>query len=118
MYRHNFRLVVWLWRPFDRCFSRFRRQWDVRTSSIDALATFLLLAYAKLLNVSADLLIPTEVFDVHGKRVGFYLYYDASIECFGKQHLPYAILALTVVSFSRTLAPSCIDSLLFQKYQL
>ena len=121
MYRHNFRLIVWLCRPFDRCFSRLRRQWDVRTSSIDALATFLLLAYAKILNVSADLLIPTEVFDVHGKRVGFYLYYDASIEYFGKKHLPYAILALTMVVFFILLPLALLvlyPTRLFQKYQL
>ena len=99
MYSNNFRLIVWLWRPFDKCFSRFRQQWDVRTSSIDALATFLLLAYTKLINVSGDLLIPTEVFNVSGKTIGFYLYYDANIKYFGKQHLPYAILALTIGLF-------------------
>ena len=32
----------------------------------------------------------------HGSVVGIYLYYDGSIEYFGKKHLPYAILAVFV----------------------
>ena len=34
---------------------------------------------------------------MNGSVVGIYLYYDASIEYFGKKHLPYAILAVFVV---------------------
>ena len=95
----NFRLVVWIWRPFHRCFARFRQQWDIRTSIIDAFATFLLLSNVKFLSVSLDLLTPTHVYSTNGSVVGIYLYYDASIEYFGiKKHLPYAILALFVVA--------------------
>ena len=42
-------------------------------------------------------LTPTYVYNVNGSVVGFYLYYDASIEYFGNKHLPYAILAVFVV---------------------
>ena len=52
--------------------------------SFDALATFVLLAYAKLLSVFGDLLTLTQVFNVYGKRVAFYASYDASIEYFDK----------------------------------
>ena len=34
---------------------------------------------------------------MNGSVVGIYLYYDASVEYFGKKHLPYAIFALFVV---------------------
>ena len=34
---------------------------------------------------------------MNGSVVGIYLYYDGSIEYFGKKHLPYAILALFVI---------------------
>jgi len=95
---YNFRLIVWIWRPFHRCFARFRQQWDIKTSIIDAFATFLLLSNIKLLSVSFDLLIPTSVYNINGTVVGIYLYYDASIEYFGtSKHLPYAILAVFVV---------------------
>ena len=98
LHAHNFRFIVWIWKPFHRCFAHFRQQWDVRTSIIDAFATFLLLSNVKLLSVSFDLLVPTSVYTINGSVVGLYLYYDASVEYFGtKTHLPYAILALFVV---------------------
>ena len=97
LHAHNIRFIVWIWRPFHRCFARFRQQWDIRTSTVDAFATFLLLSNVKLLSASFDLLIPTSVYNMNGSVVGIYLYYDASIEYFGKKHLPYAILALFVV---------------------
>ena len=97
LHAHNFRVIVWVWKPFHRCFARFRQQWDIRTSIIDAFATFLLLSNIKLLSVSFDLLTPTYVYNINESVVGLYLYYDASIEYFGKKHLPYAILALFVV---------------------
>ena len=97
LHAHNVRFILWIWRPFHRCFARFRQQWDVRTSIVDAFATFLLLSNIKLLSVSFDLLLPTYVYNMNGSVVGLYLYYDASVEYFGKKHLPYAILALFVV---------------------
>ena len=97
LHAHNYRAIVWMWRPFHKCFARLRQQWDIRTSIIDAFATFLILSNIKLLSVSYDLLTPTYVFGTNGSVVGVYLYYDASIEYFGSKHLPYAILALFVV---------------------
>ena len=43
----GFRPIIWLWRPFHRCFVRFRRQWNIRTALIDAFVTFFLLSYYK-----------------------------------------------------------------------
>ena len=97
LHAHNFRFIVWIWKPFHRCFARFRQQWDIRTSIIDAFATFLLLSNIKLLSVSFDFLIPMYVYDMNRSVVGIYLLYDGSIEYFGKKHLPYAILAVFVV---------------------
>ena len=86
-----------LLRPLDACFNCIRYQIDARTSLIDAFATFLLLSYIRLSSVSFDLLVPTQVFNATGDKIGLYLYYDASVEYFGKEHLPYAITALAVV---------------------
>ena len=93
----NFRIISFVCRPFSRCANRLRTQWDVRTSIVDAFATFLLLSYVKLLNVTADLLIPTQVSNVNGSLVGVYLYYDGTIEYFGEEHLPYGVLAVLVL---------------------
>jgi len=97
LHTHNVKLIVWSWKPFHRCFARFRQQWDIKTSIIDAFATFLILSNIKLLSVSFDLLLPTYVYNMNGSVVGIYLYYDGSIEYFGNKHLPYAILAVFVV---------------------
>ena len=93
-----YRVVSWLWRPFLKCFLSFRRNWNIRASLIDAFATFLLLSYVKFLMVSIDLLIPVDLYGIHGKIFGKrYLYFDGSTEYFGKEHLPYAILAIGVL---------------------
>ena len=98
LHDHNFRAIVLVWRPFHKCFARFRQQWDIRASIIDAFATFLLLSNIKILSVSVDLLLPTYVYYMNGSAVGIYLYYDGSVEYFGtNKHLPYAIFAVFVV---------------------
>ena len=96
LHDHNCKIVVLLWKPFLRCFARFRRQWDIQTSLIEAFASFLLLSYVKFLSVSLRFLLPVYVYNVYGESLETYLYYDGTIEYFGKQHLPYAILAIVV----------------------
>ena len=104
LHDHNFKFIIWLWKPFRRCFIRFRRHWDVKTSLIDAFATFFLLSYVKFLSVSFDLLIPVNLQNSHGQTLNqTYVYYNATIPYFGKQHLPYAILAITVIILFTTL---------------
>ena len=93
----NCKLIVYMWKPFNRCLSRFRRQWNTRASTIDAFATFVLLSYVKILSVSIDILCPTRVYDIQGNVVGLYLYYDANVKFFGREHLPYALTALAVL---------------------
>ena len=97
LHDHNCTIVVLLWKPFRRCFIRFHRQWDIRTSLIEAFASFLLLSYVKFLSVSLNFLLPVYLYNVHGEAMGPYLYYDGTVEYFGKQHLPYAILAIAVL---------------------
>ncbi len=72
-------------------------------SIVNAFATFFLLSYLKILNATVDLLVVTEMYVLKAnskeyvmKRV---LYYDATVEYFGQEHLPYAILALFVGVF-------------------
>ena len=94
----NFKVIVCLWRPFHRCFVYFRKDWNIKTSLIDSFATFLLLSYMKFLSVSLNLLVPVPIFNIKGETLSkYYLYWDGTIELFGSEHLPYAILALTVL---------------------
>ena len=96
LHGRNCKIVVWLWKPFRRCFTRFQRTY-IQTSLVDAFASFLLLSYVKFLSVSFDFLMLVNLYDVNGQLMEPYLYFDGTVEYFGKQHLPYALLAITVL---------------------
>ena len=93
----GWRPIVRLWRPFLRCTTQIRQRWNVRHSIIDAFATFILLSYMKFVNTSIDLLIPTEIADIHGSVVGYFWYYDATVDYLGAEHIPYFVLAVVVL---------------------
>ena len=97
LHYNNCKLVVFLWRPFLRCCIRFRRQWDIQNSLVDAFATFLLLSYVKFLNVSSDILTRTILWDDKVIMQRTVLYYDGTVRYFGEKHLPYAVLAITIL---------------------
>ena len=48
LHDRNFRLLVWLWRPFHSCFIKLRRKWNTRRDMIDVLASFFLLSFSKM----------------------------------------------------------------------
>ena len=48
LHDRNFRLLVWLWRPFHRCLVKLRRNWNTRRDMIDVLASFFLLSFSKM----------------------------------------------------------------------
>ena len=97
LHYYNCRLVVWLWKPFISLFAHCRRQWDIQNSLVDAFATFLLLSYVKFFSVSFDLLTPSILWDSRSEIIGVVLYYDGTIDFFGRGHIPYAILAMSVI---------------------
>ena len=98
LHGYGFRPVLYVWRPFHYFFARFRRQWDIQHSIMDAFVTFFILSTTKFLSVSFDLLIPTMLYTPDGTPIGLYLYYDANVRYFHGHHLPYALLALTVLT--------------------
>ena len=71
---------------------------DIQSSIIKAFATFLLLSYVKLLNTTLDILIPVELYHANPNKdgSGWYVYYDASYQYFSKDHLPYALLGISL----------------------
>ena len=95
LHAKHFKIIVWIWKPFSTFLTR-RLNWDIHSSIVKVFATFLLLSYGKLLNVTFDLLLPTRLYNVRGESLGLYLYYDASYKYFSQEHLPYATLALSI----------------------
>ena len=100
LYDRNCRVIVIMWRPFRSLFAFFRINLGIRTSLIDAFATFFFLSNVKFLSVSFDFLIPTTVYQLHPDHYNHTLglYYAGDIKYLGKEHLPYAILAIVVLS--------------------
>ena len=100
LYDNNFKVVTILWGPFRRVSSLFGRNWNIKTSVVDAFGTFLLLSNVKFLSVSFDLLVFTKVYQLHPTyhNVTTKLYYAPDVDYFGKEHLPYAILAIICLS--------------------
>lgn len=96
LYDRNYRFVTLMFSPFRSLSSKFKRGWDIRTSVIDVFATFFLLSNVKVLAVSFDLLAPAQVNHLYPSHHNytFSLYYAGNIEYFGKEHLPYAIIAI------------------------
>ena len=87
----RFRLVVWLCRPAYMCFHHFRKEWEIKNSLIGAFATFYLLSYVKILDVSGSILAPTQFYDINGTIGNFFYYHNATVPYFGKEHalMPY-----------------------------
>ena len=98
LHASGFRPFLYMWKTFHYFFARFRRQWGIQTTIMDAFVTFFFLSTTKLLSVSCDLLMSVAVFSSDGKLHLWRLYYDPSIEYFGREHLPYALLAIGILT--------------------
>ena len=115
----RFPCIVALWSPFRKFLVFFRKSWDVRTSIIDSFATFFLLSHVKIVSASADLLIPVQIYQLGSNYSSMGLYISPSVKYFGHEHLPYAVLAIVMLSIF-VLLPTLILFLypfqLFQKF--
>ena len=90
----RFQVVKYLWKPMAWLYGRFNHQWKASNSLIEAFGAFFLLSYVKITNTSFNLLMPTRLHNASGHIVGMYAYYNGSLEYFGHDHLPYAVLAI------------------------
>ena len=100
LYDRKIRFIIMVWKPFQSVISIFQKSWKVQTSPIDAFASVFLLSYIKIMNVTMDLLIPTQIHQLGSNTSTLGLFYSPSVTYFGRDHLPYAIFALVVfVSF-------------------
>ena len=106
LHDRNVRVVVWMWRPFHWCLTPFRKslRWNPKASIVSTFATFLILVYDKLIFISGELLLGTKVTDIRG-NLSYYLILAPTVPYFGKEHLPYAILAIAVFSTFIILPP-------------
>ena len=107
--KHNF--IATVWKPFHKILTIFDKSLNIRTSVFDAFTTLFLLSYVKIVSVSADLLIPTQIYKLGSNSSTLGLYYSPSISYFGPVHLPYAILAIIILTLF-----ICVPTVIFILY--
>ena len=84
MHDRNYRIVVFLWKPFHVCFTRCRQIWDIRNSVVDTFAAFVILSYSKVLNFLFDVNFPARLHGPSGtdtpyKINGQFVYCNAPV---------------------------------------
>ena len=99
LHARNFRLVVYLWKPFHKCFAGIRRNWSVSDSIVHAYATFFFLSFWGLIYASVSLLSSTDVYNINGTVISTVVILDPTIQSFSAEHLPYAITAIALLFF-------------------
>ena len=96
LHDRNFRPIVRCWKPFLKCFLKFRRSVDPKSSVIDAFATFILLFYTKLLVVTGSILMSDKMYNGQAERVSTVAYYSPNLQYFHAKHLPFALLSIFI----------------------
>ena len=97
LYDRNYRVITVMWSPFRTILSLFRRNWDIKTSVIDAFTTLFYLSNFKVLSVSTDFLMFSQAYTIHQNTsnvVSLRLFYAGDTLYFSHDHYPYALLSL------------------------
>ena len=98
LHSHNFKLVVAIWSPFNRCFSKVRRTWNPQASIMNAFATFLILSFTKVLFISFYTKKTVSVTMLNGTFYSERLYYYPTISANSQQHFPFIVLAYSLTT--------------------
>ena len=99
LYYCGFHPIVFICRPFQRVFANFRQSWNLQTTLIDAFITFFILSTTKIFHVSVGILLSVQLHDAEGNSLGYYWYENPTFKMFDLKHRPYAILAITALTF-------------------
>lgn len=99
LHARNFKPLVVLWKPFRRIFIRFHNQVSAKNSIMDVFATFILLSYVKLVNVSSDLLHFTKPQFPDGTQGPPRWIHNGTVGILEGKHIPFGILAILGFSF-------------------
>lgn len=102
LHARNFKPIVFVWKPFHKCFSQLRRSWDPKASIINSFTTMFLIYFSKLIFIAGMSIFTTKVYGI--PKHLHYLYFDSSIQLFSKQHLPYLSLSVLALSFVITVS--------------
>ena len=95
LHARNCGVIVWLWRPFHKCFVRSSRAWNPKLTTVDTFATFLLLSCNRLIILSYFIYAFQYVYSLTEPMVSeIVLLYNPIVSYFGRHHLPYMLVSL------------------------
>ena len=106
LYYSNYRIVVYLVRPFHHLFVRGFHLLNLQRSIMDAFATFIVLSYAKFAATSAVLLYPNGLYSSEGGIKGFVSKYDGNYPFFSVQYAPFLVSSIVTTLFVCILMPT------------
>ena len=96
---------------FNKCFMKISRKKKYKRSSIiHGLSSFLVICFARSTRTSLQILNPVTLFEAEGKPKEKAVFYHGEYDYFGKEHRPFAFLAIT------TLGLTCLPVLLLLIY--
>ena len=110
MYDHKFQLVVWLWKPFQRCF----KGKQYRIDFVNAFASFFLLSFTKMVYQVVLLLVQQMTENQQFEKDDYFTYLlgyvyvvgiDESVIYGSHEHLLFAVPA-AILSFALSLLPA------------
>ena len=107
LHGRNFKLIVWLWRPFSHCFGKLRRKWDSKSDIIDVFSAFFLISYSRLIyliGIFLECSCITKLSEEGNITYEHALVYDPSADCIGVDDSTkfFSIAVLAVVSIMLT----------------
>ena len=107
LHDNNCKLVVLFSFPIRIVYSYFQEKWNPKKSIVSTFATFILLSYSKLLFVSCKFLFAVQSYNSTGDIIpnATVLLYDPNIRFFQSEHIPYIIIALSIVTLFVLLPP-------------
>ena len=100
LYDLNYKPIVLLWNPFQRFFSKWCKEFSVKTSLVNAFTTFLFLASSKFFSAGFDILTPVKVYQFNTPdqiNTTLRLYYDSTVTYFSSEHMWYACIAIVAM---------------------
>ena len=100
LHDRNCKPVVWLWRPFHRCFVHLRRGWNTKSDIIDVFASFFLLSFSKglyqiIIFLTSQPILHTTLQEVHFGNT-LVLGTDMNVTYGSTEHLIFAIPAIII----------------------
>ena len=109
LHGRNFQPLVWLWRPFHRCFVRLRRGWDTKSDIIDVFISFFLLSYGKCMYLTL-IFMTNQIVGNYDEFGNFYnmkqrLTVDNSVTYCSTNHLLFAIPAVALFFIYNIILP-------------